>query len=159
MSNRNFIDHRQSRFNQLTKELSPREVAAEEKRKKAVVPGTEVFYHSSGELVNRDEGSLCWWMDVCRNCQNISRNYMRRVTLYTCMECKKTFPSAIQAAAHLQQVGSRHWSKEIKVIGRNYMDPRQAGFSQYTKELSPILLIMFYDLSENYQSSPYPFRS
>ena len=41
--------------NQDTKELSPREVAAEERRRKAVNHGAEVLYHSSGDSVNRDE--------------------------------------------------------------------------------------------------------
>ena len=49
------MDPGQSGFNQHTKELSPREVAAEEKKRKAITPGVEVLYHSSGDSVNRDE--------------------------------------------------------------------------------------------------------
>ena len=48
------MDPFQARFNQHTKELTPREVAAEERRK-AITPGAEVLYYSSGVSVNRDE--------------------------------------------------------------------------------------------------------
>ena len=53
--NKNFIDPFQARFNQHTKELTPREVAAEERRRKAITPGAEVLYYSSGVSVNRNE--------------------------------------------------------------------------------------------------------
>ena len=49
------MDTGQARFDQHTRELSPREVAAEERRRKAVTPGAEVLYHSSGDSVNWDE--------------------------------------------------------------------------------------------------------
>ena len=49
------MDPGQTKFNEHTKELSPREVAAEERRLKAVTPGAEVLYHSTGDSVNRDE--------------------------------------------------------------------------------------------------------
>ena len=49
------MDPGQTRFNEHTKELSPREEAAEERRLKAVTPGAEVLYHSTGDPVNRDE--------------------------------------------------------------------------------------------------------
>ena len=52
--NKNFMDPFQARFNQHTKELTPREVAAEERRK-AITPGAEVLYYSSGVSANRDE--------------------------------------------------------------------------------------------------------
>ena len=49
------MDTGQARFDQHTKELSPREVAAEERKRKAITPGAEVLYHSSGDSLNRDE--------------------------------------------------------------------------------------------------------
>ena len=49
------MDPGQARFDQHTKELSPREVAAEERKRKAITGGAEVLYHSSGDSVNRDE--------------------------------------------------------------------------------------------------------
>ena len=48
------MDPWQTRFNQHTKELSPREVAAEERKGKAITPGTEVLYISSGDSAIRD---------------------------------------------------------------------------------------------------------
>ena len=49
------MDPGQSRFKQHTKELSPKEVAAEERKRKAITPGVEGLYHSSRDSVNRDK--------------------------------------------------------------------------------------------------------
>ena len=61
----------------------------------------------------------------------------RHITLYTCTRCKKTFSLSTKAAAHIRQAGSQHWSREIGVTNRNFMDPGQTRFNEHTKELSP----------------------
>ena len=61
--------------------------------------------------------------------------HKRLLTLYTCTKCKKTFSTS---KAHLRQVGSQHWSREINVTNRNFMDPGQSRLCyQPNKELSP----------------------
>ena len=65
------------------------------------------------------------------------KTHERHITLYTCTKCKKTFSLSTKAAAHLRQAGSQHWSREIQVTNRNYMDPGRTRFNEHTKELSP----------------------
>ena len=70
--------------------------------------------------------------------ENWRKMHERLLKLYTCTKCKKTFSLSSKATAHLRQVGSQHWSREIKVTNRNFMDPGQSRLCyQHTKELSP----------------------
>ena len=52
----------------------------------------------------------------------------RLLTLYTFRKCKKTFSYTSKAAPLLRQVRSQHWSKEIEVTNRNFMDPGQSRY-------------------------------
>ena len=55
VTNREFIDPKEIKFEDFKTEKSPREIAADERRAKANVPEAAVLYGHSGNAVNRDE--------------------------------------------------------------------------------------------------------
>ena len=55
VTNREFIDPNEIKFEDFKTEKSPREIAADERRAKANVPEAAVLYGRSGNAVNRDE--------------------------------------------------------------------------------------------------------